>query len=53
MLAQFGAALPYIIFGALGLIGALLSLFLEEVLDKQLPDTVEEVKLCQIDNNNY
>lgn len=42
MLSMFGASIPYIVFGILGLIGAVLTLCLEEVLDKELPDTVEE-----------
>lgn len=33
---------PYIIFGVIGLIGAALTLLLEEVLDKELPDTVAQ-----------
>ena len=44
LLAMFGDAVPYIIFGALGLFGAFLTMFLPEVLDRKLPDTVEEVK---------
>ena len=44
LLAMFGDAIPYIIFGALGLFGAFLTMFLPEVLDRKLPDTVEEVK---------
>ena len=40
---MFGDAIPYIIFGALGLFGAFLTMFLPEVLDRKLPDTVEEV----------
>ena len=43
LLAMFGDAIPYIIFGALGLFGAFLTMFLPEVLDRKLPDTVEEV----------
>ena len=43
LLAIFGQSIPYIIFGALGLLGAFLTMFLPEVLDRKLPDTVEEV----------
>jgi OCT family organic cation transporter-like MFS transporter 4/5 len=44
LLASLNPALPYIIFGVLGLAGAFLTLFLEETLDKVLPDTVEQVR---------
>lgn len=47
MLSMFGASIPYIVFGILGLIGAVLTLCLEEVLDKELPDTVEEVRFSK------
>jgi len=43
LLRVYGAAIPYITFGALGIIGAMLCLLLPETLNKQLPDTVEEV----------
>ena len=45
LLGVVNPSLPYIIFGALGLAGAFLTLFLEETLDKVLPDTVEQVGL--------
>ena len=46
--AVYSPSLPYIIFGLLGLFGAFLTLFLEEVMDRRLPDTVEEVNSAEL-----
>ena len=45
MLAVISPVLPYIIFGFFGIFGAFCAFFLPEVLDRTLPDSVEEVKL--------
>ena len=45
LLRVYGVAIPYVTFGCLGLIGAMLCLLLPETLNKQLPDSVEEVML--------
>ena len=43
MLAVVSPVLPYIIFGFFGIFGAFCAFFLPEVLDRTLPDSVEEV----------
>ena len=43
MLAVISPVLPYIIFGFFGIFGAFCAFFLPEVLDRTLPDSVEEV----------
>ena len=43
MLAVVSPVLPYIIFGFFGIFGAFCAFFLPEVLDRNLPDSVEEV----------
>lgn len=41
-LGEFNASLPLIILGALGIAGGLISLFLPETLDHELPQTLED-----------
>lgn len=42
MMAVISPVLPYIIFGFFGIFGAFCAFFLPEVLDRTLPDSVEE-----------
>lgn len=42
IMTKFWTPLPLIIFGALSLIGGILSLLLPETLNRKLPETIEE-----------
>lgn len=42
--ASYMEALPYLIFGVMAMISAMLMLFTPETLNKRLPDTVEEAE---------
>jgi len=43
----YNKALPYILMGSLTIASSVVNFFLPETLDKDLPETVEQMQQCQ------
>ncbi|XP_069126049.1 organic cation transporter protein-like [Argopecten irradians] len=49
--SRFGAALPYVVFGALAMVAGVMSLVLPETLHKKLPEDMNDIKISVTDHS--